>query len=1140
MSKTCGRFIVLVLATMVGASLALAQSAATGALVGKVTDQSGAVISGAAVDVVNVDTGVVRQANANESGEYRVLLLPPGQYKAEVTAAGFKSALFSDLAVHVSETLTLNVRMSVGSRTDTITVEGAEAAQVQTESATLGTVVGEQTVKSLPLTTRNYTQILHLAPGVEADLTNAGEIGRNTQDVYVNGARTIDNNFQMDGAQVNNFGTGRAGDWLGYTGISIPNPDAIQEFNVQTSLYDAQYGRGVGANVNVVTKSGTNSVHGSLFEFFRNDALNANDFFSNRNGQKRPVLRQNQFGGTLGGPIIKDRLFVFGSYQGTRQTNGVGTASLRSSFLPPITDDRSAQKLGQQFCDQSGAQGGVAIACDGSNINPVALALLSAKLPNGNFYIPTPQLIQPDGVGFSVFSVPSTFSEDQYLANVDYTISKTHTLAARFFQSHDPQTLSFTGTSTIPGTGAHSDFKNYNFVLKLTSVLKASLVNEAMFTFKRNFGLLSTLTPITTTQVGMTSNAEVKTLPLITVDGLFNTGGDWNDNFATAVTAFTYGDHISWTHGRHTFRTGLDIERTGDNFDLPGPKRGSLEFLSFPDFLLGMSAAENGSQVSNIRFVSALSGLTDRELRVTDYSMYAQDDYKVHPRLTLNIGLRWDLYGPTREERGRTGNFWPSRATNDVNGAGTLTGYVVANNFPGTLPTGVTKTGNDGPYDGYYRLGNVGPRIGFSWQPFARAHNVAVRGGYGIYYSRTSGNDILQLDTIPPFSVREDLVGVNAAAATFQVPFNPSLPPASAFPIFIPRTSTSSLSPEFLAQDWNSPRTQQYSLNVQYEFIPNWLLEIGYVGSHGTRLLESRNINQPYLASQQNPINGQTDNTLANVPLRVPILGFGPSIFFFETNGNYLHDSFQTTVTKRFTKGFQFQVSYTWGKTMDDVGNSQGEDSVWGGFFTSDAHASRRLAWAPADFDHTHRLVLNYVYQFPKFNSGVGFAGHALTGWGVSGVTTFQTGKPLILQDVRAGSIFGSFFFSQIATFCPGANNSSIPTHGSVGQRLDNYLNASAFCAPVQIGDGTGFGDVQRGAVRGPGQSNFDIAISKVTTVNWWKEGAAVDFRGEFFNAFNHPQFADPNLLLPFPTFGQITATRMSARIIQFALKYSF
>src|SRR5437588_3643829 len=324
------------------------QNAATGALTGSVTDSSGAAIPGATVVVTNPATGAVRTVKTESYGTYRVPLLPPGSYRIQVSAPGFRPQLDPNIVVNVAETDTVNAVLQVGEQKEAITVE-AGAQLVETETQTLGDVVGEQEVKNLPLTNRNYTQIIALSPGVGGDVTDAAQLGRNTQDVFVNGGRAIDNNFQMDGIEVNNFGTGRAGDWLGYTGIPIPNPDAIQEFKVQTGLYDAGYGQGVGANVEVVTKSGTNGLHGSAFEFLRNDALNANDFFIKATGQPRPVLKQNQFGFTLRGPLRKDKLFWFGSYQGTRQVMGEGSSSLQSTFLPPITNDRSAATLGRQF-----------------------------------------------------------------------------------------------------------------------------------------------------------------------------------------------------------------------------------------------------------------------------------------------------------------------------------------------------------------------------------------------------------------------------------------------------------------------------------------------------------------------------------------------------------------------------------------------------------------------------------------------------------------------------------------------------------------------------------------------------------------------------------------------------------------------
>jgi hypothetical protein len=475
--------------------------------------------------------------------------------------------------------------------------------------------------------------------------------------VFVNGARSIDNNFQMDGVQVNNFGTGRGGDWLGYSGIPIPNPDAIQEFNVQTSLYDAGYGRGAGANVNVVTKSGGNQFHGNLFEFFRNDALDANDFFLNETSQPRSVLRQNQFGGTLGGPVVKDKLFFFTSYQGTRQTNGVGSSSSSSALLPAqLTDSRTAAALGQAFCGQTGYE---AIACDGSNINPVALKLLNYQLANGQYLIPAPQIIQSGGYGYSAFSIPSKFTEDQYLGNCDYFLSPKNTLSARVFISDDPQIASFTTNYLeLPGSGAETDFRNRSIILKLTSALTPRLVNEAHFSFNRNYGRMTSLMPVTDADIGMVQPADLATIPVISINGLFNLGGTFNDDFTTAINSFQGGDQLSTTIGRHNLRFGTELERVQDNFNLPGVKRGTIDFLSFADFLLGESAAQNGTEDSNLYSSSAQAGITDRHFRVNNLSSFVQDDFKVNSQLTLNLGLRWEVFGGLSEKAGRLVNFW--------------------------------------------------------------------------------------------------------------------------------------------------------------------------------------------------------------------------------------------------------------------------------------------------------------------------------------------------------------------------------------------------------------------------------------------------------------------------------------------------
>ncbi len=1120
---------------------AWAQNAETGALGGTVTDASGGALAGAKVVATNPATGAEKEITADAAGGYRISNLPPGTYKVEVSAAGFRSQVYPTIAVNVTEVVTLNPTLQVGEQKQTITVEGG-AELVQTESQTLGSVVGQQDVENLPLTNRNYTQILSFSPGVAGDVTDAAELGRNSQDVYVNGGRAIDNNYQMDGVEVNNFGTGRAGDWLGYTGIPIPNPDAIQEFKVQTGLFDAGYGKGVGANVEVVTKSGTNDIHGSLFEFFRNTVLNANDFFLNETGSPRPVFKQNQFGFTLGGPAKKDKLFWFGSYQGTRQVSGEGASSLASTFLPPLTNDRSAATLGKQFCGQTGFFGGAAIACDGSNINPVAVKLLNYKLPSGQYMIPTPQIIEPGGEGFSVFSLPSTFSEDQYIANVDYVINSKNTLSGRFFGSRDPELLNFTYANT-PGSGAKDNFQNRDFSTKLATTLRPTLLNELRFGFTRNFGTLNTLTPQITTQLGMTpADPLVDTLPVMDVSGLFNLGGGWNDGFVTATNSFILSDQISWTHGHHTLRAGVEFDRIQYNYDLPGGHRGTMTFQSFPDFLLGESAAQNGSAYSNVYSSGAIEGITDRQFRIRDWSSFVQEDWKVTPNLTVNLGLRWEIFGGLSEKRGYLSDFWPQLASNDFGANGTFSGFMVASNYNqaknGTLPNGVYISNNNTCCLNPTPLGDLGPRVGVAWTPFKRTSRVVLRAGYGIFYSQTGGNMLLQLVTMYPFAASNFYSGPTNTLATLQEPFNPVPPLPSQFPIWVPRTPTSDFSFEWLLPNWNPPMTQSWSLNTQIEVAHDWLAQIGYVGTRGERLVGFRQINQANLASPSNPINGITTNSVENAQFRVPVLGVAPYADGPETYGFSWYNALQASITKRYGKGFTIQGSYTWDKTLDSYAQTTGMNSVWGGFAVNSPSAPR-AGWGPSDFDRPHRFIFNYVWDIPGPSTDSKVVKAVAKGWSVSGVTTVQAGHRLALYDLNSGSIYGSS--SNLAQVCPGMNASDLGTHGSVTSRLNNWFNKSAFCSPPAVGtDGFGFGDLGRGQIGGPGQDNYDISLAKRTSVWGFREGANLEFRAEFYNAFNHPQFTDPATNDSFGNFGQISSTSVAPRLIQFGLKYNF
>src|SRR5947209_4812931 len=350
----------------------------TGAIGGIVTDASGAVVPQAEIKVTNIETAESRRTHSSGDGAYLVSLLLPGKYRVDVSKAGFKALNFSSVEVNVTETETLNAQLQVGAMTEQVSI-AADAEQLQTASAALGRVTGERMVVELPLASRNFTQIIGLNPGVVADVNNATDLGRGNggmSNFSTGGGSVKDNNYQMDGVGTNDIKN--SGSFS--EGVAIPNPDAIQEVRVQTQQYDASYGRNGGANINVITKSGSNSLHGSLFEFLRNEKLNANDFFFNRQGTPRPILRQNQFGGTVGGAVIKDKLFLFGSYQGTRQLNGVSTSCSTSFVLPPLTDDRSRAALGRLFAGQQGSVG--TNAADGSNISAQALALLNLKLPS--------------------------------------------------------------------------------------------------------------------------------------------------------------------------------------------------------------------------------------------------------------------------------------------------------------------------------------------------------------------------------------------------------------------------------------------------------------------------------------------------------------------------------------------------------------------------------------------------------------------------------------------------------------------------------------------------------------------------------------------------------------------------------------
>jgi carboxypeptidase family protein/TonB-dependent receptor-like protein len=1181
-----------------GVGSLLAQSAGTGAITGTVTDASGAVVPNVTVTLTNAGTNQTRTETTGADGIYRFSLLEPGTYRARFSVTGFKTAEVTSITLNVEDTLAINRSLEVGSQTEQVTVE-ATTETLQTASSTVGTTVPGNTITAIPLSSRNFTQVLGMSAGVATDVNNGAAFGRGTANMSVNGASPEKNNFQVDGVPIDNAaGNGFGRDEGLYTGVAVPNPDAVQEFKIQTSTYDASYGRNPGANVNLVTKSGTNQLHGSLFEFFRNEKLNANDFFYNRDNPlsrtTKQALKQNQFGGAFGGPLKKDKIFFFGSYQGTRQRNGVAAQGFTSATLYPVPGgDRSratfGQELGAAMCGFRPTRG-MPIACDGSNINPVAIALLNVKLPDGSYYIPGSGT---SGTAQRFFSVPAQFSEDQYLANVDWLATAKHTLGMRYMFSKDPDSFQLQGQ--LPGRVQYDRRANTSALLRDTWLVSSSIVNQARVSFQRVIQDGSETVPYTPQQVGIKPLIDIRccngtTLgtytqpPIIQIGGAFNIGGALQPSFAP-TNQTQYADQVSWTKGVHTLRAGYEFENIRYPLHFGGLGNGQLVTPSFADFLIGRAGCSasdtacsvtnpgltNGSPLSNFSTClfcvrSVVQGII-HNYHMRNMNTFFQDDWKVSRGLTVNIGVRWEYDGVLSDKYGNLTNLWASdlRSVPLPPSAPSTTdpkayiGYVVPSNYNpaahGPLPPGVRK------FDGLFTsengvpLSNFAPRVGFAWQPRVNGRLV-VRGGAGLFYDRIGINRIVHaVQEGKPYA---DTTGLQNDIASLQSPFQ-DRPLAFAPRYFNFQNLTGSNLNSPFYDRVHTPLVRQYNLGFQYEFLPTYVLEAAFVGSNGINVQDyNHNINTAKLASPSNPINGITTNTAQNAAGRTPYLGFQPNGLQQNAfDGVYNYNSIQTTVRKQFSHGLTFQGAYTFSKNLSNVG-----------YYAANVNYATDMwqQYGQTPYSRPHRFVLSYQYDLPFKSSKA--LGKAVEGWTIGGLTTIQSGNPLTIFDNRAGSAWGtpgSGTFEQgmsRAQMCPGKTYADIATSGNVKDRLGSasnpaaprFFNASAFCLPPVLGaDGSfDFGNSGVGIVRGPHQLNFDFQVSKVTRI---RERQSLQFRAEFFNLFNHAQFGIPTnaaggnpdsfqnnntLFTSGALFGVINQTSVAPRLIQFALKYSF
>jgi hypothetical protein len=1147
------------------------QTANTGAIAGSVSDPRGAPVVGAAVVIDNAATREERNLTTDAKGNFSVPFLTPGNYNLTVRAPGFEPFVLKNVRAQITEVSRLKIQLTISGAKEQITVT-AKPALLQTENATLGRVIDEKTVVDLPLVNRNYTEILGLTAGTNTDIVDATQLGAGSQEIRANGARSGDNNFMLNGVDANSYGSNLTEVTpFGAAGIAIPAPDSIQEFKVQNSLYDAQYGRGGGANVDVETRSGNAVFHGNAYYFGRNEALDANNFFANATGVPRGEFRRSQPGGTLGGPLTRSRkrAFFFVSYQATRDVNAASlSSSVRSLSLPPIPQVRTPAALGAAFGGATGAFGGVAVDPDGSNINPVALNLLNAKNPDGTFVIPSPQT-SGSGVNYTAV-VPGHSNEDQFNTNVDVNVRAPDHLSVKFFFSNSNQDVPFFGAS-VPGFPALRTFENRNLAITETHIFSPRAINQFRFGFSRLAGQGVAGGTLTDQEVGINrfSDPQEGGIPQIEVLGAFQLGNSANDRGKTASNNFYIADTIFLSRGKHDIRLGTEIFRNQFN-SLTDNTAGITILVSFPDFLLGLpagpvAAGGNGTPFSNLYASGITAGIPNVGERSTALDWFALDNWKVMDSLTMNLGVRLEVNGQQHEVEGRESSFFPQfYVPPPAGGFGDAisSGFVLPDNFHGDAPAGFPRS-NSALLNHPIQV-HPEPRVGFAWQPFS-SNDWVLRGGYGIYANRISfGGNGISKAIDPPFALDVSLSGGANAAASLQTPF-PDLPPNSSFPNFAttmlpgpPFTVNRFLrTPGFTDADFRESTVQHYALDLQYQY-QSLVFSIAYAGAKGTHLPLGRSNNQPSLASPSHLVNGLSTNSVDNAVERVPFVGLSPLVFRLESSGNSTYNSLQTTVKKDLTHGLQVLAAYTFSKSIDDAGDGLGAAiggsfgrSIIGQLVYNDQNnvAGQR---GVSDFDRTHRFVTSGTWNLPSPGHATSAAVQKLeNGWSISGIATLQSGLPFSILDSDAGTLFGPATLYTTGNLAPGATLKDAGRNGNVSSRVNEFMNTKAFVPAPFIpdgglidgqfpvsGGGTIFGGLGRNILRGPDQRVADIATIKTTAL---AERIRLVFRWEMFNVLNRANFANPSNDVSTPnTFGVISALTVNPRIMQYGLKLEF
>ncbi len=1010
---------------------------------GNVQDGSGAVIPEAEITVTNTRTGVVRSAVTTQSGDYVVSQLPLGIYTVRVQAQGFKTYIQDGIAVQVDENRQINAVLELGSVSESVEV-AAELVQVETRSGALREVVDSKRIVELPLNGRNPLQLQYLVAGVGGI---AGQGQAQNASVSINGSRTNANNYQLDG--------GDNHDPYFNTPSVFPSPDALEEFSVQTNSYGADRGRNAGAFMSAVTKSGTNNFHGTLFEFLRNDKLNARNFFA----LGVPPFKRNQYGGTIGGPIKRDRTFFFFSWQRTNERSAPGAVTAVVHTEAQRNGDFSSRTaalrdpLGGTFAGN---------VIPSARINQPATRFLAAMvpLPNG-----------PDGLLSTISQ--QKLDDDQYILKLDHRISDSNQINGRLLRNINDFDEA---TGNLPGFLARINYQNWSLVLNDTHIVSPTIVNTFTFSFtdidRRQISIVPGDQTWTDFGAGFTRTmtAEAPAAIHTNVDGYFNAFSRFPLNHFRQN--YQFSNVLSWSKGSHFIKIGGDVRRS--ILDLQEFFRGD-PFLRFRNTFTGDAGAD--LMLGAVTQFEQIAEAANKP-RVMELGLFVQDDWKATRRLTLNLGMRWDPWFPFEDQLDRYAQIRPGFQSTV---------------FP-TAPQGLAYPGDPGTNRTLLNTawGNLGPRFGFAFDPTGSGKS-SIRGGYGLFYSQIRQQANNQISTNQPFSLKltanNPVGGVDNPYQGFGNPF-PFNPPSTPDEIAAYRWVT----PMAITQ-WNpnfrNAVAQQWNLNVQRQFFGSWIGTVAYVGSKGNHLFMTTELNPAIFGAPGNTVNA-----------RRPLFPTFANVSDQSSRGNSIYHALQTTMNKRFEKGLTLLANYTWSKMIDDASNDGGNPTN-----PFDIRNQR----GPSDLDRTHRFVGSFVYELPKLTSMPTLVRQILGGWETNGIVTLVSGSWMTI-----GSGVDNSRSAVNLDRADLVGDPFLDTSRPRGELVQRYFNTSAFTVNAL---GT-FGNSGRNIIRGPGDATVDAGISKNFII---REGMRLQFRSEFFNFFNRVNLGNPNTNASAAQFGRIT-----------------